>query len=115
MIYVMVGEMVFLVPQDQLKAEDSWRHILRRHVSYFADEDSLKGFLSHIQMDNPFFERVADLVTTFVPGDLRQPIEKWRYLEPDLKDLVSKMTIMDPARRITAKEALEHRWFNQTG
>ncbi|PGH30873.1 serine/threonine protein kinase [[Emmonsia] crescens] len=87
MIYVMVGEMVFLVPRDQLEVEDAWRHILRRHISYFADEDSLNGFLSHIETDNPFFERLLALVPTFVEGNLRQPIEKWRYLEPDLKDL----------------------------
>lgn len=91
-----------------------WYQVLRRHMSYFADEDSLNGFLQHIGTDNPFFERFATLAATFdVSGNHRQPFETWDCVEPDPRDLVGKMTSMDPARRITAREALQHRWFNQ--
>ncbi|EEP80697.1 predicted protein [Uncinocarpus reesii 1704] len=41
MIYVMGHEMVFHVSDKELKAADSWQYILRRHISYFADEDGL--------------------------------------------------------------------------
>ncbi|KAL2787004.1 kinase-like domain-containing protein [Aspergillus keveii] len=95
MIYAMVNEMVFRVPDSHLNAEDSWLHILFRHISYFGDEEGVNGLLEHIgEANNP-----------------RQPLEAWRYLEPDLRDLIGKMTRLDPKNRITAKEALDHPWF----
>jgi hypothetical protein len=67
MIYVMIDEMVFRVNDDQLKAVDSWRYILRRHISYFADEDGFNGFLEHIGEENPFYRRLIDLANSFGP------------------------------------------------
>ncbi|KAE8154312.1 kinase-like domain-containing protein [Aspergillus avenaceus] len=114
MIYVMISEMVFRVSDDQLEAPDSWRYILRRHLSYFADEDGLNGFLGHIGKENPFHERLLALANTFTLEDPRQPFTRWQYVDPDLRDLVGKMTNLEPTRRITAKEALRHCWFSQT-
>ncbi|KDB31039.1 serine/threonine protein kinase [Trichophyton rubrum D6] len=113
MIYVMVNEMVFRVNDNQLKADDSWHYIHRRHIFYFADEDSFNGFLQHIGKENIFFESLVALAGTFTPGQLRQSFETWDYVDPDLRDLVGKMTNLDPSRRITAREALQHRWFSQ--
>jgi serine/threonine protein kinase len=109
----MVNEMVFRVGDDELSSADSWRHILRRHISYFADEDGFNGFLHHIGEENPFYGRLIDLANSFGPGSPRQPFERWGYVEPDLRDLVSKMTNLDPTKRITAREALEHHWFSK--
>ncbi|KAJ9232761.1 hypothetical protein DTO169E5_7321 [Paecilomyces variotii] len=114
MIYVMLNEMVFRVSDDQLKSADSWRYILRRHISYFADEDGLNGFLEHIGEENPFYKRLIDLADSFGPGNPRQPFQRWSYVEPELRDLVGKMTNLDPTKRINAREALQHRWFRQT-
>ena len=115
MIYAMFNEIVFRVGDDQLNAPDSWRHILRLHMSYFAGEDGdgLNGFLKHIGSDNPFHERLLSLATTFGSEDPRIPFQRWEYVEPDLRDLVGRMTNMDPTRRITAKEAFQHRWFEE--
>ncbi|EFE44100.1 hypothetical protein TRV_01118 [Trichophyton verrucosum HKI 0517] len=113
MIYVMVNEIVFRVNDNQLTADDSWYYILRRHISYFANEDSFNGFLQHIGKENIFFERLVALVGTFTPGELRQPSETWDHVDPDLWDLVGKMTNLDLTRRITEREALQHRWFSQ--
>ncbi|KAJ9316571.1 hypothetical protein DTO271D3_3078 [Paecilomyces variotii] len=114
MIYVMLNEMVFRVSDDQLKSADSWRYILRRHISYFADEDGLNGFLEHIGEETPFYKRLIDLADSFGPGNPRQPFQRWSYVEPELRDLVGKMTNLDPTKRINAREALQHRWFRQT-
>jgi serine/threonine protein kinase len=111
MIYVMLNAMIFLVSNDQLNAEDSWRHILRRHLSYFADKDGFNGFLQHIGEENPFFERVIALANDFPPGNRRRPFEAWGGEDPIFKDLVVKMTRLDPALRITARDALSHPWF----
>ena len=112
MIYVMVDEMVFRVSDEQLKAADSWRYIIRRHLSYFADKDGFNGLLAHLGEENPFYERLIELGNGFGPGtESRQPFQLWEYMEPDLRDLVGKMTSLDPGGRITAREALTHRWF----
>lgn len=110
----MLNEMAFLVSDDELNAEDSWRYILRRHLSYFADKDGFNGFLQHIGEDNPFYERVISLANDFPPGNRRQPFDSRDYVDPVFKDLVITMTRLDPALRITAQEALNHQWFGQT-
>lgn len=114
MIYVMVNDMVFRVSDSQLNAPDSWRYILRKHISYFADQDGLNWLLQHIGEENAFYERLVSLANSFTPGDLRQPFHTWDYVEPDLRDLVGKMTNLDPTKRITAGEALQHHWFTQS-
>lgn len=113
MIYVMVNEMVFRVSDDEMNSVDSWRYILGRHISYFADEDGLNGLLEHIGEENPFYERLINLANSFGHGNPRQPFQRWSYVEPELRDLVGKMTNLDPTRRITAREALQHRWFSE--
>lgn len=110
----MLNEMVFRVSDSQLSAVDSWRYVLQRHVSYFADEQGLNGFLGHIGEDNPFHERLISIAGIFTSDNPRQPFESWTYVEPDLRDLVCKMTNMDPTKRITARQALEHCWFRSS-
>lgn len=109
----MLNEMVFRVCDDELNSAQSWHHILCRHISYFADEDSFDGPLEHIGQENPFYKRLIDLANSFGPGNPRQPFQRWSYVEPELRDLVGKMTNLDPTKRIIAREALQHRWFTE--
>lgn len=111
MIYVMLDEMVFRVRDDQLHADDSWRYVLQRHISYFADEDGFRGFLEHIGEENPFYERLIALASAFDKKNPRVPFSSWNYVEPAFRDLVGKMTILDPTKRISTRQALEHCWF----
>ncbi|AEO59521.1 hypothetical protein MYCTH_2307897 [Thermothelomyces thermophilus ATCC 42464] len=112
-IYVMSNEIVFRVSDEELKSDMAWWHILRRHISYFADESGFQGLLGHIGEDNPFFERLIALTGDFNAEKPRQPFALWHYVEPDFRDLVGKMANLDPNRRITAREALEHPWFKK--
>jgi hypothetical protein len=95
MIYVMVNEMVFRVSKNELEVEDSWRYILRQHISYFADEHNIKGLLEHIGKRNPFYEHLIMLVNSFTPGNVRQPFKCWDHVEPDLRDLVGEVTSLE--------------------
>ncbi|KAI1459755.1 kinase-like protein [Annulohypoxylon moriforme] len=113
MIYVMLNYMIFFVGNDQLKAEDSWRYILRRHLSYFAEEEGLVGLLRHLGEENPFHERISTLADDFSPERAPQPFVFWADVDLAFKDLVIKMTRLDPALRITAKDALNHQWFSE--
>ena len=115
MIYVMHDIMVFKPREELHTDQDLWRLILRLHISYFADEDSLNGLLTHIGHENQFFSGLLDLAGSFTPGDLRRPFAYWHFVQPELRELVCQMTNLDPRRRITARKALSHPWFRQDG
>ncbi|RMD41269.1 hypothetical protein DV735_g3872, partial [Chaetothyriales sp. CBS 134920] len=112
MIYVMLDDMIFRASDKELAADDAWWYILRRHISFFADEDGLKGLLRHIGEENDFFDRLIALAGDFNAERPRKPFSMWHYVDAELRDLIVKMTNLDPARRITAREALEHPWFH---
>ncbi|KAK3902657.1 calcium/calmodulin dependent protein kinase [Staphylotrichum tortipilum] len=110
-IYVMLKHMVFRVPDEQLDGDNDWRHILWRHISYFADEEGLEGLVRHIGREDPYIERLVALAGDFGPVKPRESFALWHYADAEFPDVVDKMTNLDPARRITAREALEHPWF----
>jgi serine/threonine protein kinase len=87
--------------------------ILRRHLSYFASEmEDFEGFIAyHGEDDNPFVKRLKRLLCTFDEKDPRLPFGRWQQVNPRFRDLICKMTCMDPKRRITARESLRHPWF----
>jgi calcium-dependent protein kinase len=39
------------------------------------------------------------------------PDEEWNYISPQAKDLLKKILVKDPAKRISIKEILDHDWF----
>ncbi len=71
----------------------------------------------HIGEGNPFYESVIAIVNDLPPSletADRLPSESWDDVGPIFRDLVVKMTRLDPALRITAREALDHPWFSRT-
>jgi serine/threonine protein kinase len=42
----------------------------------------------------------------------RKPFSLWKNIDADFKDLVSGLTNFEPTKRLTAHEALAHRWFS---
>jgi serine/threonine protein kinase len=107
--------MVFF-SEEANAAEDASDRILGLHVSHFADDvDDFGGFIEyHGGEEDPFVQRFIGLLTTFDGKDKkRAPFSKWHPVDPQFKDLVSKMTCLDPKRWITAREALQHPWFSE--
>ncbi|KAI1752906.1 kinase-like domain-containing protein [Xylaria castorea] len=77
-----------------------------------ADEEDFEGFIAfHGGEDKPFVERIKELCKTFTEEKPRLPFGRWQQMDPQFRDLVCKMTCMDPLRRITARKALQHPWF----
>lgn len=105
--------MVLHASEEELAASDSWRYILRRQISFFGEEEGFKGLLQWIGKENPYFERLIALAGSFDAANPRKPFDKWHFVDAQFRDLVCRMTTLDLARRITAREALEHPWFTQ--
>jgi serine/threonine protein kinase len=110
----MLDEMIFCASDEELAGDMAWWHVLRRHISYFGDEEGFQGLLSHVGQDDPFFEKLVALAGDFDSERPRQPFKYWHYVDEEFRDLVDKMTNLDPKRRITAREALQHPWFRDT-
>ncbi|KAK4232712.1 kinase-like domain-containing protein [Achaetomium macrosporum] len=98
---------------NRASPEEQAELILRRHLSFFASEmEDFEGFIVyHGGDDNPFVKRLKELLCTFSEEEPRLPFGRWQQVDPQFRDLICKMTCMDPSRRITAREALQHPWF----
>jgi serine/threonine protein kinase len=70
----------------------------------------LDGLLQHLG-DSPWSQIFTIVANGFSEELPRAPFALWKDLEPEFKDLVGKMTNIDPKRRVTANEALSHPWF----
>lgn len=79
-------------------------------MSYFADLESLGGLLHQLE-DNPWVQVFTVIAEGFNKDFPRSPFALWQDIDPDFKELVGKMTNVDPKRRVTADEALLHPWF----
>ena len=103
---------IFAVGDEELEeGVDPLAIVLERQISYFPDADGIDAFLRHLGSDNPWvriFEVVRDGFGTDNP---RRPFSLWKGVDEDFKDLVCAMTNFDPEKRITAREALSHKWF----
>ncbi|KAK6605005.1 calcium/calmodulin dependent protein kinase [Botrytis cinerea] len=110
-IYIMDKQMISYVG---LKSEDfvdgeAWNQIIMRHISFFWIQDDYLEFLDHIGEDNPFFDRVIDMVNEF-KGPMTS-VRKWSYLDANFRDLVVNIARLDPAHWLSVGEALEHPFF----
>lgn len=54
------------------------------------------------------------LLHAFNKENPREPFYRWNVLshDSDFKDLIGGLTNFDPAKRLTASEALSHTWFH---
>lgn len=74
--------------------------------------EDFEGFINYHGGDqDPFVKGLKALLCTFNGENPRLPFSRWHQIDSQLKDLVCRMTCMDPFRRITAREALQHPWF----
>lgn len=110
-ICVLYKHVILAVGEDEL---DEGIHrlaiVIERQISYFADEDGFNGFLKYLG-DNawvPIFKVTGD---GFNKKNPRKPFALWKGIDDDFKNLICAMTNFDPERRITAHEALRHKWF----
>lgn len=107
----MLKRVIFAFDEGEIeRGENVLTEILERHISYFADEDGPNALMKHLD-DNPWCRVLKNLRDVFNEGNPRQPFPLWTDVDADFKDLVGGLTNFDPAKRLTAHEALAHTWF----
>jgi serine/threonine protein kinase len=87
---------------------------LQRQVSYFGDQEGLDGLKTYLGDDDKISLTVLKMLweDRFEPYIPYRPFETWSEVEDiDFKDLILKLMNLDPSKRITAQQALEHPWF----
>ena len=56
-----------------------------------------------------------DLNDIIVKGDFQFPESEWKGVSEAAKDLIRKMIVLDPSKRLSAKQVLNHEWMNMNG
>lgn len=86
---------------------------LQRHVSYFGTQESINGLRKYLDDD-----AVSITCLEMCWEDRSEPYISYRPFAqwPDATDttfvdLIQQMMNLDPSKRITAEQALEHPWF----
>ncbi|EFR05123.1 serine/threonine protein kinase [Nannizzia gypsea CBS 118893] len=118
-IYAMLRKVIFGADEDLRKheAQGAFPYVIRlqRQVSYFGDRKGLNGLITHIGDDYMHCKVLGflwdDRVADYHPY---KPFSQWSndMDDPEFEDMILKMTSLDPQKRVTAHEALEHPWFS---
>ncbi|KAI4153093.1 MAG: hypothetical protein LQ340_002520 [Diploschistes diacapsis] len=110
-IYAVLKRVIFAIGEDELReGEEPLSIVLERQISYFADEDGLNALLNHLG-NSPWCAVLKVIKDGFNKINPRKPFSMWQNVDADFKDLIGGLTNFDPAKRLTAQEALAHIWF----
>lgn len=111
-IYAVTKHLLFAVNEEELEKEgiDAISEILERQLSYFGEFDSIKALIDYLG-DNPWRQVFEILYEGFSSEYPQKSFRLMGGLDPIFQDLIVRLTDFDPAKRITAHEALNHPWF----
>ncbi|EZF29813.1 hypothetical protein TMEN_4607 [Trichophyton mentagrophytes] len=70
------------------------------NFDYYHD-DSITAFLKHINVLWNGFDETTPC----------EPFALWKGVDPVIKDSIAGLTDIDPKKRLTAQEILNHSWF----
>ncbi|KAJ0421741.1 kinase-like domain-containing protein [Aspergillus carlsbadensis] len=93
--------------QNHVKS-DTQISILKRQMSYFADRKGVEGFVKYLGKEHPLIPMIQLTWDGLLEGNSCQP---WKSGLKDFQNLIHAMTNFDPSKRITARQALQHKWF----
>ncbi|KAK2781483.1 hypothetical protein FQN53_000574 [Emmonsiellopsis sp. PD_33] len=116
-VYAMLGQVIFGADADFHKHESqgAYPHIIRlqRQVSFFGDQEGLNELMAHVG-DEEINCQVLGFLWDDRLADYHsyKPFSEWpNVTEDEFKDPIGRMANLDPQKRATAREALEHPWF----
>ena len=103
---------IFRIDIEGLSGAEKEKLTVKRLLSHFADRPGVIGLLEHLDDSvAPWRDLVLAVVPEFTTTDPRKPFSMWENVDECFRDVITKMMSLDPARRITARETLEHPWF----
>jgi serine/threonine protein kinase len=108
---------IFGVLKEELgEDEEVLSIVLERQLSCFGEVEAYNGFLQYLRSGNPespWIEIFQVVRSSFNAEYPREPFALWQNeaIDDDFRDLIIRMANLNPERRITAREALEHKWF----
>jgi len=116
-IYALLGHVIFGHDPDfqKHKQQGALPDMIRlqRLVSYFGDQEGFDGLMRYLGDDE-----ISRAVLTMLWEDRHEacipyrPFAEWPEVEDVVfKDLVLRLMTLDPERRMSAQETLEHPWF----
>ncbi|KAL1857981.1 hypothetical protein Plec18170_003205 [Paecilomyces lecythidis] len=116
-IYAVLGR-VILGPDDDLREHQAKGALpglirLQRQVSYFGDQDWINGLLKHLA-DDDISRQVLQMLwedrnESYIPY---KPFVEWTdIIDPEFRDFIGGLTTLEPSKRLTAPQALEHPWL----
>ncbi|KAL1960340.1 hypothetical protein VTO42DRAFT_8300 [Malbranchea cinnamomea] len=112
-IYAVHRKLLFAVDKEALpEGETVSNAVIEKQLSFFADPDSLRAFMKHLAEDSPWFKVFKDIGARFGKDNPRKPVTMWQGIDPSLRDLIARLTRFEPEKRLTAHEALAHKWFS---
>jgi serine/threonine protein kinase len=117
-IYAMLGRVIF-DPDDDFHKHHAQQVLpalirLQRQVSYFGDQETVNGLLKHIADDNTNCQVLRMLWEDRSEAQIPyKPFSQWwDGGDTMFKDFIRSLTNLDPAKRASAHEALEHPWLS---
>lgn len=108
---------VILGPDDDFRLHESKGALpvfirLQRQVSYFGERDGLNGLMKHVGDEEINCEILGMLWEERATDDIPYiPFSEWPDVDSTFKDLIRGLNNLDPAQRLTARQALRHPWF----
>ncbi|GLA92974.1 hypothetical protein AtubIFM57143_009953 [Aspergillus tubingensis] len=117
-LYAVLGRAIFGI-DDDFRFHESQGALpammrLQRQVSYFGNNEGINGLLKHIgddevncQVLRMLWDERSEEYTPY------KPFSQWEdHTEPKFRDFIGQLMNLDPAKRLTAREVLEHPWFS---
>ncbi|KAH8695890.1 kinase-like domain-containing protein [Phaeosphaeriaceae sp. PMI808] len=115
MTYALIKRTIFHVTDEELDGGKLERIaiVIQHQMSFFDEWQSINELIEdYLAPDNPYGQIFLITRDGFGQGTPRNPFRLSKSFDDDFKDLVVKMTDFNPSKRITAREALKHKWFN---
>lgn len=110
-IYAITKRVVLAVDEEEVpEGIEVLDIVLERQLCYFSDLEGIEGLIRYLG-DSPWAQFIAMVAADFNSDNPRHPFGHWQDPDPDFKDLIVRMMKVDPTRRLTANEALAHKWF----
>ncbi|KAI4125377.1 MAG: hypothetical protein LQ347_005397 [Umbilicaria vellea] len=116
-IYAVLGHVIF-GPDDDFQKHQAQGALpafirLQRQVSYFGDQEGLNGLMKHVGDEEINCQILRMLWNERTEDHIPyKPFSDWPDVDDSMfKNLILGMMNLDPTKRVTARQALEHPWF----